>query len=181
MRSNFTLRLNAGQRGERLVEGWLQSRGIMTLPTYDFAAQGAPRMRLCGQHWAVPDILGARSGMSWWWEVKTLSYSPMNRIRKTHIHGIQRRLWDGYQTIGTTSGIPVFVLILEKESRELLSLPMAGAETFGCDCYQCLYEHFERCYAPLRRGIYWRRDAMTLCHTFSPEECATLDVPTEAA
>lgn len=169
-RKSFDEQLEFGRRGERLVEAWLQSRGLACLPAYDFAEQGAPKMR-CGE-WkhAVPDVFAARDGRSFWFEIKTYTKAVINNRRQALVHGVAERLWNGYKQIATISGVPAWVLVLEIETCDLLGAAVDALDTWQCECPACEHAFPEHCRARLKRGVYWLRSAMVKLHAFTREQ-----------
>jgi|GEM_PF-5489202 len=168
-RRTFAEGLEFGRRGERLVEAWLQSIGIATMPAYDFAGQGAPEMRRAEWRTPVPDILGMRKARSFWFEVKTHTQAIPNRRRGCKVHGVKARLFRGYKVISAEAGMPVYLLILELDTCALLSARIDLLETWSCECWQCQSGKENACLG--KRLVYFRRDAMVKVHSFSRAEC----------
>lgn len=179
---SFEEGLEFGRRGERLVESWLQSIGVATMPAYDFGGQGAPSIRRGTWRVPVPDILGMRKGRAFWFEVKTHEAAALNSTRKCHIHGVRERLWEGYKQIAIESGMSVFVLVLELDTGELRRANVADIATWRCECRPCkdggpAY----RCRNGGKQEVYFRRDDMGRLCTFSRAQCDAVRSEREAA
>lgn len=168
-RRTFAEGLEFGRRGERLVETWLQSIGVATMPAYDFAAQGAPQIRRGTWRVPVPDILGMRRGRSFWFEVKTHEQPFENAKRRCLINGVKERLWSGYKQIALESGSPVFVLVLELNTCELRCARVDQIETWACECRPCRSGATYACNG--KQEIYFKRDDMARLHCFERAEC----------
>lgn len=171
-RRSFDDQLAFGHEGERVVEQWLQSIGFACLPAYDFSERGAPSLRRGTWQHSVPDILGASAGKSFWFEVKTHATAAINRRRGVAVHGVRKRLWEGYQAVAKETGIPVFVLVLEVDTGALLVANVDQIVTWPCECEPCRGGNDHACFAPLKRSIYFRRDDMALRHVF-PDSALT--------
>lgn len=181
-RRSFEDGLEFGRRGERLVEAWLQEIGFATMPAYDFVGHGAPQIRRADLRVAVPDILGMKSGKSFWFEVKTHEQSFENKKRGCRIHGVKERHWGGYKSVAAESGLPVHLLVLELDTGDLLSARVDGPraiETWPCECRPCRGGATHACHG--RQEVYFKRSDMRLLHTFSSAHCDAVRGEVEAA
>lgn len=114
-----------GRNGERLVAAVLMDRGWFVIPSYDFSgSEGdkAPKMRRHGEGYVIPDLDTAKDGKRIWVEVKTKARPDPYRAAGNRLeHGITRRHWDDYQRIQKETGCPVYLVIYEECSQDVLT------------------------------------------------------------
>ncbi|MFN7134036.1 MAG: hypothetical protein ACK4N5_18305 [Myxococcales bacterium] len=180
MQGDFESRLELGRLGERLVVEFLKSRRSGVVPSYDYTGSDgnkAPRLQFATFGLIVPDLDVCREGTRQWLEVKTYAGPAWNRRRKTLVHAIPARLFADYVAVEKQSGSPVWIAVLELSSGELLVVRLAALDepqSWGCECRACSGQEIGSCFAPMKRGRYWRRDAMKLLHTFTDAELQPL-------
>jgi len=173
---NFDEGLDWGRLGEKLVETWLWILGVYTVPGYEFAADGAPTLRRGDVSHVIPDLDCAGARGRFWLEVKSYSIAAWNRNRKCLVHGVSDRLWADYQAVARVTRTRCLIAILEVGYSGPAPLLVGDVEkmaTWSCECSACK-SPTGWCKAPMKRGVYWRRDAMTVRHQFTEAEIAPM-------
>lgn len=78
----------------------------------------------------LPDFQAMKPGQQpFYVEVKHKEYAPISyRLGHIPVHGIGRRNWEQYRRVGLLANCPVWLLILEDLTGELLGLRISTAE-----------------------------------------------------
>ena len=119
----FAQRLQFGRSAEERVAHLLQHRyGCYVVPAYDYSVgDEAPKLQgaFCG--YVVPDLDVSKGGARSWVEVKakTNAGSP-TRLTGQIEHGFSWRLFQHYRTVQQITGTPVFIIILEVITGDIL-------------------------------------------------------------
>ena len=171
--AKFQLSLSVGAMGEKLAARWLKSCGCGVVSSSEFSGKDgnkAPKLMFSHGGLALPDLDVSKEGARSWIEIKTYTAPAWNRKYNCWVHGFPKRLFCDYVEVEKQSGTMVWIGVLELKSCALLLAHLSSLpRIWPCLCRECQYES-ERCLAPIKRGIYWPRDDMELCHTFSSEE-----------
>ena len=123
--SDFETQLARGRAIERAVARWLQARGSLILPVYDYSGLGegkAPKLEAftVADSLVTPDLLVARRGVLVWVEVKYKHHADLTRKTGLLETGISLRLWREYHRVREVSGTRVF-LAFAHESEDVLT------------------------------------------------------------
>ncbi len=116
-----------GCTGERRVAEELQRRGWYIVPSYDYSgADGdkAPRLQGLKISYVIPDLDGAKLGERRWFEVKTKTAATFTRVSQRHEHGISRKHYESYKRVEQITGTPVWLVIYELSTDEILWCPL---------------------------------------------------------
>ena len=120
---SFAQRLAFGRTAEETIARILQHRyGCHVVPVYDYnAGDKAPRLQGAYDGYAVPDLDVSKNGARSWVEVKAKSNagSP-TRLTGQVEHGFSWRLFQQYRTVQQITGTPVFIIILETQTGDVL-------------------------------------------------------------
>jgi hypothetical protein len=118
-----------GTEGEQTVEEWLKGRGfyvvrLCTIRNYD--GTGAPMLMGSACNLILPDLQVLDPMMQKppaYVEVKHKTQAPLNyKLGHVPVHGIGQWNWKQYQRVEQMTGVPVWLLILEHLTGELLAL-----------------------------------------------------------
>lgn len=109
-----------GQKGERLVEVFIQRCDWMTMPARKFTGEGAPTLQRLHEHTVLPDVLAVHDGTSRFVEVKTKTVPFEMRKTGEVFHGIGFKSWQAYRDAKRETGLDVWLFIYEIESGTLL-------------------------------------------------------------
>jgi hypothetical protein len=123
MMDTFVDRLAFGRTAEETVSGILQRRyGCHVVPVYDYnGANKAPKLQGANGGLAVPDLDVSRDGIRTWVEVKAKSNSGSpTRLTGRIEHGFSWRLFCQYRDVQRITGTPVYILIFEIVSGDIL-------------------------------------------------------------
>jgi hypothetical protein len=120
---------------EIAVSNWLQRRGWLVLPAYDYSGKGeskAPKLLGVTRQLVVPDLLACRGGKSRWFEVKykteaSETYSRGNRLET----GIDLRLWKHYCQVREESGVEVWIVFVHRKEAEVRGLEIEDLQRHG--------------------------------------------------
>ena len=121
--TGFADRLAFGRGAERLVAELLQRRfGCHVVPIYDYNGNDkAPKLQGALRGYVVPDLDVSKDGERSWVEVKAKSnQGSLTRCTGRVEHGFSWRLFRHYQAVRRITGTPVFVVILETVTGDLL-------------------------------------------------------------
>jgi hypothetical protein len=119
-----------GLVGERTVEQFLQSRGFFVVRLCNIRNHdgiGAPMMIGAQCNLILPDLQAVDTRGNrppFYVEVKFKHLAPMSYVLQAHVHGIPRRNWQQYVQVGLAARTPVWLLVLEELTGELLALRM---------------------------------------------------------
>jgi hypothetical protein len=124
---NQTFAYQKGQLAERTVEAWCKERGFFVTRLCNIRNHdgiGAPMMMGAVCNLILPDFQLAKAGRSpFYIEVKFKETYPVSyALGHIPVHGIGRRKWEQYRRVSLLTGSPVWLLILEHLSGELLGL-----------------------------------------------------------
>ena len=158
---DFEKNLLMGRAGELAVARFLQQKGFGVIPCYDYSGPGgakAPRLQFATNGFAIPDLDVCKEGKRLWVEVKTYRAAAMNRKLGELVHGIESRLFRHYMVVREHTGSPVWIAILERDTRDLVVADMSALKTYPCMCQGC--KNKTGCTAEIRDGIYWKRADM---------------------
>lgn len=109
-----------GLKGEKLVAEWLKRRGFYVLPVSLIENGGAPALEGHLKRIIASDHLVARSGETFWVEIKTYQRATFNQKRQRWEHGVPIRLWNEYIKGQEITGIPGYLYILQLNERIIL-------------------------------------------------------------
>lgn len=125
-----------GRRAELAVSLWLQrTRGWHVLPAYDYAGQGekkAPRLEGLPQSLVVPDLLGAKDGMTAWFEVKLKTHADYTYMTGRRETGIALRLWNHYLEVQALTGLRVWLVFVHEEEDEIRTGDLVTLSIAAC-------------------------------------------------
>lgn len=120
---SFAQRLAFGRTAEETIAWILQHRyGCHVVPVYDYnAGDKAPRLQGAAGGYVVPDLDVSKNGARSWVEVKAKNNagSP-TRLTGRVEHGFSWRLFQQYGTVQQITGTPVYIIILETLTGEIL-------------------------------------------------------------
>lgn len=154
----FERQLSLGHRGERIIENVLLTRGAGVIRSYAYLSEGddkAPRLHFLSGGYVLPDLDVCRESGRIWVEVKTLWAPARNRTFNCLVHGFKARLRSQYLEVQKRSGAPVWIVVLEVESGDVLLARLDSLPTIPCLCGVCR-QHPSR---PGRRClIYFNRN-----------------------
>jgi hypothetical protein len=121
--TSFAQRLQFGRTAEERVARLLQHRfGCYVVPSYDYnSGNKAPRLQGAVAGYVVPDLDVSSNGERSWIEVKakTNAGSP-TRLTGKNEHGFSWRLFQHYRMVQQITGTPVYIMILEVMTGEVL-------------------------------------------------------------
>lgn len=120
---NFEQRLEFAKQFEKAVAAWLQRRGWLVLPTYDFSGKDDDKApKLMAQQWSksliVPDLLACR-GETHWVEVKYKTHAEWTWMTQRYETGLNLRLWDHYREVWRVSGIKIWIVFVHRDEAEM--------------------------------------------------------------
>lgn len=120
---SFAQRLAFGRTAEETIARILQHRyGCHVVPVYDYSAgDKAPRLQGAHGGYVVPDLDVSKNGERSWVEVKAKNNagSP-TRLTGQVEHGFSWRLFQQYRTVQQITGTPVYIIILETLTGDIL-------------------------------------------------------------
>jgi len=120
---SFAQRLQFGRSAEERVARVLQHRfGCHVVPAYDYSSgDKAPKLQGAVASYVVPDLDVSANGARSWVEVKAKNNagSP-TRLTGQIEHGFSWRLFQHYQAVQQITGTPVFIIILEVITGDIL-------------------------------------------------------------
>ncbi len=129
----FAQRLEFGRSAEERVARVLQHRyGCYVVPAYDYNADDkSPKLQGAATSYVVPDLDVSKDGFRSWVEVKakTNAGSP-TRITGQVEHGFSWRLFQQYCTVQQITGTPVFIIILEVLTGDILYQSLDALDEF---------------------------------------------------
>lgn len=147
-----------GQLGELIVAREYRRDGWGVIASYKFSGANddeAPAIEIDdGAHEITPDLDVSKGGKRIWIEVKTHAIAAKNKKLSTEqrrdvfLHGVPVRLFDNYVAVEERSGNPVFLAIVQLDTREILISPKPLSQMFkiGCMC-GCRSVNAQRCTA----------------------------------
>lgn len=109
-----------------------------------------------GKTWSfrTPDLDAMKGGRRYWIEVKTKAHAVLNNSAGEYRHGIDRPCWNDYVMVAKESGTPVWIIIYEELSGDILA---ASTEELQVARFQL---GGVRGYGNQRGGmIFWARSA----------------------
>ena len=149
-----------GTYGEARVEDWLKQRDLFVTRLCNIRnvdGIGAPMLMGARCNLILPDfqIIDPRKlGQPFYVEVKTKTVPAWYAKGYCYTHGIDTANWRHYKRISLTTGLPVWLLILDDMSGELL----------GLQIHRCTPDH--HCEPneafPKGGGTFWRRSQLLL-------------------
>jgi len=144
---------------EQRVEGWLKDRRLFVTRLCNIRnADGIGAPMLMGAHCnlILPDfqVIDPRKlGQPFYVEVKAKTTRAWYAKGYCYTHGIDRPNWDHYRRINLTTGLPVWLLILEDLSGELL----------GVQIHRTDPDHLSEPNSAFPRGgVFWRHSQLLL-------------------
>jgi hypothetical protein len=120
---NFAKRLAFGRTAEETVARILQWRyGCHVVPVYDYNNENkAPKLQGAECELVVPDLDVSKDGIRSWVEVKAKNNSGSpTRLTGRIEHGFSWRLFRQYRDVQHITGTPVYILIFEIVSGDIL-------------------------------------------------------------
>jgi hypothetical protein len=117
-----TERFKRGRNGERIVADWFKADGWYVLASYDYNGDDdhPPRMEGRTRRFIIPDLDACKGGRRIWVEVKTKTAPSLHRATNILEHGIPLRHYEQYLQVELETGCPVYLLIYEEQSNQLL-------------------------------------------------------------
>jgi hypothetical protein len=162
-----------GASTEQRVEMFLRERNLFVTRLCNIRNSdgiGAPMLMGAYCNLILPDLQvmdPRRLGQPYYVEVKAKTDKAWWGIGNCHTHGIDRKNWEQYRQVGLKTGLPVWLLILEDLSGELLGLRVSTCEP----------DHFSE---PTRKApsgmAYWRKSRLLLIAQLERGQAA-LDLP----
>jgi hypothetical protein len=115
-----TEQFRRGRNGEQMVADRLMGAGWHIIPSYDYSGNDdhPPRMEGRTGRYVIPDLDAC--GRRIWIEVKTKAAPILHRASQTVKHGIALRHYEQYRQIEIETGCPVYLVIYEEQSNQLL-------------------------------------------------------------
>jgi hypothetical protein len=115
-----------GKDGELAVLSWRRKSNTYVMPASEYSGKDdtrAPMICTLKERVILPDFLCAKNGRTWWDEAKAKSkaLSWRNHGGKKY-HGIEKRQYHHYRAIRRITGLPVGLIIYEKDTGTLLYL-----------------------------------------------------------
>lgn len=129
-----------GQLGEQIVAREYRRDGWGVIASYKFSGTNdneAPAIEIDdGAKEITPDLDVSKGGRRIWIEVKTHAIAAPNHKLGFETHGIAVRLFDNYTAVEHRSGNPVFLAIVQLDTREILvsPRPLSRMMKFECLC-----------------------------------------------
>lgn len=148
-----------GTSGEVRVEDWLKSRSLFVTRLCNIRNAdgiGAPMLMGARCNLILPDfqIIDPRKlGQPFYVEVKTKTEPGWYANGHCYTHGVDTPNWRHYRRIALTTGLPVWLLILEDISGELRGLQIHRTDPD---------HHCEPNAAFPKGGTFWRRSQLLL-------------------
>jgi hypothetical protein len=117
-----TEQFRRGRNGEHIVAERLKRNGWYVIPAYDYSAsdEHPPRMEGWTRRFIIPDLDACKAGRRIWVEVKTKTAPSLHRATNVLEHGIPLRHYEQYRQVEFETGCPVYLLVYEEQSRQLL-------------------------------------------------------------
>ena len=112
-----------GQRSQLTVERVLKETGCGFIRTHaieDPDNPGAPALTLGEWEIVLPDLDVTKRGRRFWLEVKGKTKPAWYTKKQRYQHGIDTKNWEAYQHVEEETGSPVYVVIHEQQSGDLL-------------------------------------------------------------
>lgn len=113
-----------GEFGEKTIKKGFMAKGWYVIPTANIKDDGAPMAKTDRNCIILPDLQISGKGFSRWVEVKTKTKAAYLRIEKEYKHGICKRQYEHYKAIEGETGIPIWLVIWELETQEILIAPL---------------------------------------------------------
>jgi hypothetical protein len=151
----FQLALQSAREVEKIVARWLQRRGWLVLPVYDYSGLGdgkAPKLQGDGVSLVTPDLLAARDGSTKWFEVKHKTRADWTRITGRLETGIDLRLWNHYVRVRASTGCEVWIVFVHEHEDEI-----RAGEIGALDAIKRESPRFNNG----RGGVFWAWDSLT--------------------
>lgn len=109
---------------EMAFSAWLKRRRYKVVPTYDYSGlqdDKAPKMEAADPtaSLVLPDLLAARDGRIFWFEVKLKTEATWTRCTQRYETGISFRLWQHYWQVQHESGGTVHLIFVHEKEREV--------------------------------------------------------------
>jgi len=120
--------LKRGLQGEKLVREWLKLRGFYVLPASLIKNGGAPALEGHLKRIIASNHLVAKSGETFWAEIKTYQRATFNQKRQRWEHGVTQRLWSEYKEGERITGIPGYLFILQLNDNLILEGKLSEIE-----------------------------------------------------
>lgn len=164
--NRFDRQLSLANRGEKIVERWLQANECGVIQSYSFTGDGgnkAPRLHFAQRSLTIPDLDTARYTERWWVEVKTYEHAAPNRKLGEPVHGVKRKHYEDYLEVAQETGTRVLLAVLELwpckgENRSaLLTAWLDKIACHFCMCPACNGRASGQCFAPVKEQVYFRR------------------------
>lgn len=154
-----------GRLGEIAAMRAFQRQGHSALALFKSCDDSAPVLESSGGRLTSPDLALYKGGSGFAVEIKTHSISPYNEWLKSQVHGIHVRKFNDYAEWSATTGMALYLGIVELSSASLLlsSRPMIELPKWPCQCGPCRGKRPNECRAN-RRAIgkpewYFKRDS----------------------
>lgn len=102
------------------------------IPSYDYSGEDgnkAPKLHGAFTSFVIPDLDVAKDGRRIWIEVKTKTDATYTRITGRMEHGIPLRHFESYKQVEEITGCPVYLVVYEVKSGEVLIGKLSILET----------------------------------------------------
>lgn len=181
-----------GRLGEQIVARRYQRDGWGILASFKFSGENdneAPAIEIDdGEREITPDLDASKGGRRIWIEVKAYARAAQNDTltrRAGHVvkvHGLPVRLMNNYRAVEARSGNPVYLAIVELDTRRILVSPSPITEMTPHSCLcGCGSLRPERCRIRQARGNqypqwYWERDRFDEIGVVSEHEFRLLEI-----
>lgn len=129
-----------GQLGEKIVAREYRRDGWGVIASFKFSGENdneAPAIEIDdGEREITPDLDVSKGGKRVWIEVKTHAIAAQNRKLGVGTHGVPVRLYDNYVAVEKRSGNPVFLAVVQLDTKEILvsRLPLSQMMNHRCQC-----------------------------------------------
>ena len=158
---NFEQAFRQGRAGESAIARWLIGRGCSILPVYEkIINEGkGPQLFTGAGELIAPDLVCITNKKCIFVEAKHKTAFSWHRNTGRFVTGIDLIHYESYQGVRTTTGLPVWLLFLQRGGQAVDS-PSSPAGLFGGDLDILTRQENHRCKADKwgKGGmVYWAR------------------------
>lgn len=128
-----------GRLGEIAAMRAFQRSGYSAMALFKSSEDSAPVLESSESKIITPDLALYKGGSGFAVEIKTHSIAPYNEQLKSNVHGVHVRKFNEYAEFSSTTGMAVYLGIVELSSGCLLlsSRPMHDLPKWPCQCGGC--------------------------------------------
>lgn len=157
-----------GDAYQRQLGDLLRAEGCYVIPSYDYKGDEetpkAPRMHGLESSLIIPDLDVSKHGKRVWIEAKAKSTMTVSRKLKREEQGFDRHCWEAYVKVEKISGTPVWIYLLEKDTRTVLTAPISKLKRVvrNCFCQGCREGNYRACKMSRRGMVFFPRSAFSV-------------------